>query len=213
MNGRMLGGKPIYVALAQRKEVRMAPVRRMALTRTLRQVRRAQLEAQHAQRQNNMRMQQGNQAAVAGIYPGGAPMFYQQQRQGFVYPQQMGLPRPRWAPPAGGARPGYPQPYGVMPQQGQQMQNGNQQMQGNQQMGRGRGGRGGRQQVPGRQQPNGQMNQQQGRRGFKFAPTARNREQAQGQQGAPNGQQVPMAAQQPILVGARPCVLCMWYCC
>jgi polyadenylate-binding protein len=43
MNGRMIGSKPIYVALAQRKEVR-----------------RSQLEAQMAQR-NQMRMQQVSQ--------------------------------------------------------------------------------------------------------------------------------------------------------
>jgi len=80
MNGRMIGTKPIYVALAQRKEVR-----------------RAQLEAQH--RQNGMRLQAG-----AGGMPGQyMPVFYPNvpQRQTFgVYPQQ-GFPvqRPRWATP------------------------------------------------------------------------------------------------------------------
>jgi len=110
MNGRMIGSKPIYVALAQRKEVR-----------------KSQLEAQLAQR-NHMRMQAG----VSGM-PGaptygmpGAPMFYPgpgsfiapNQR---VYPQQQMVPRPRWAaqppnqPPQG--FPGAPMaPYGQVPQ-------------------------------------------------------------------------------------------------
>jgi len=84
MNGRMLGSKPLYVALAQRKEVR-----------------RAQLEAQHA-RNKGIR---GGGAALAPAplpYAGAAPMFYPQPgnipQQGFVYPQQM-MPRNRWTPP------------------------------------------------------------------------------------------------------------------
>lgn len=89
MNGRMIGTKPIYVALAQRKDVR-----------------RAQLEAQH--RQNTMRIQAG-----AGMGPGQfmAPVFYPNVPQRpFVYSQQM-VPR-RWAqgvPPPPQPRPGnYP---------------------------------------------------------------------------------------------------------
>lgn len=55
MNGTMLNGKPIYVALAQRKDVR-----------------KAQLEQQHAQRaQSGIRMQPN----MGGMYPN-APMFY-----------------------------------------------------------------------------------------------------------------------------------------
>jgi len=54
MNGKMLVNKPIYVALAQRKEQR-----------------RAQLEAQHAQRANSIRMTQG----LAGPPMPGAPMY------------------------------------------------------------------------------------------------------------------------------------------
>jgi len=96
MNGRMIGTKPIYVALAQRKEVR-----------------RQQLEAQH--RQNGMRLQ------PAGGMPGQfmAPVFYPNvlpQRQGFVYPQPgFQAPRPRsWAPQPQSGR-GYPMPnnYGA----------------------------------------------------------------------------------------------------
>jgi len=78
MNGRMLNQKPLYVALAQRKEVR-----------------RAQLEAQYAQRAKvGMPMPQPH------VFPGGmpqvpggpGPMFYQggmPQQRNFVYPQQM----------------------------------------------------------------------------------------------------------------------------
>eukprot|EP01115_Flamella_aegyptia_P014168 TRINITY_DN7909_c0_g1_i2.p1 TRINITY_DN7909_c0_g1~~TRINITY_DN7909_c0_g1_i2.p1 ORF type:complete len:593 (-),score=280.43 TRINITY_DN7909_c0_g1_i2:87-1865(-) len=79
MNGKMIGSKPIYVALAQRKEQR-----------------RAQLEAQHAARATGIRLQQQAQAAGMTGNPlyatgvsGGAPMFYAQPvlgRGGFVYP-------------------------------------------------------------------------------------------------------------------------------
>jgi len=73
MNGKMLGNKPLYVALAQKKEFR-----------------KAQLEAQFNQRQNI--------GMVTPLYASGnaPPMFY--PPQGFVYPQQM-LTRGRWGPP------------------------------------------------------------------------------------------------------------------
>lgn len=76
MNGRMVNGKPLYVALAQRRDER-----------------RAQLEAQFAQRAQQMRMQAMAAAAAAaassgmGIYQQG-PLFYSQGG-------------PRFAPPAG----------------------------------------------------------------------------------------------------------------
>jgi polyadenylate-binding protein len=128
MNGRMLASKPIYVALAQPKEIR-----------------RAQLEASHSQRQQGMRMQQPMPMPLG--YPGGAPVFYPQPgmppaagRQ-FVYPQQM-MPGRRWTPqPAG--RPPYTMPnYNVAPGQRQPRPPGSQGS------GSGRGGRGG---VPGGQ--------------------------------------------------------------
>ncbi|KAI8607497.1 hypothetical protein BC830DRAFT_1046087, partial [Chytriomyces sp. MP71] len=99
MNGKLINGKPIYVALAQRKDVR-----------------RAQLSAQMQQRAQ-MRMQQ-----VPAGYPGG--MYYPpppngmmppQQRGGFFPPGQMGAPRPRWTPngPMGpGGFPQQPMPMG-----------------------------------------------------------------------------------------------------
>ncbi|KAF9958969.1 Protein phosphatase PP2A regulatory subunit B, partial [Mortierella alpina] len=83
MNGRMLGSKPIYVALAQRKEVRQS-----------------QLEAQMAQR-NQLRMQSMPSQPPTGVYPpqlyysgpGGFPV----QGRGMMYPSQSSLvPRPRW---------------------------------------------------------------------------------------------------------------------
>lgn len=119
MNGRMVANKPIYVAQAQRKEVR-----------------KAQLEAQHAARAN-LRMQPG-QAAMGGMappmgYPGAPPaVFYgqagmpPQAQRGFVYPQQMPGMR-RWQPnqpgaraPAGYQLPGYVMPVGQQqrPQRG-----------------------------------------------------------------------------------------------
>jgi polyadenylate-binding protein len=77
MNTKMVGTKPLYVALAQRKEVR-----------------RAQLEAQHAQRAKGMRV------LPPQVYPQGPPpVFYPQPNpaQGFVYQGQM--VRGRWAGP------------------------------------------------------------------------------------------------------------------
>ncbi|KAL2916976.1 Protein phosphatase PP2A regulatory subunit B [Polyrhizophydium stewartii] len=104
MNGRMIAGKPIYVALAQRKEVR-----------------RAQLAAQMQQRA--FRAQQQQQAMMPGGYPA-APIFYPPgavppQARGFYPPQAQMMGRPRWAapgqPPIPG-QPGFPQQPG-MPQQ------------------------------------------------------------------------------------------------
>jgi len=88
MNGRILGSKPLYVALAQRRDVR-----------------KAQLEAQHAQRAK----MKANAPMAGPMYPPGAPVFYPQpggipQPGGFVgYPQQM-IPRGNWRaqPQAGG---------------------------------------------------------------------------------------------------------------
>lgn len=92
MNGRMVNGKPLYVALAQRREER-----------------RAQLETQFAQRAQQMRMQAmaASNAAAAmgmGIYQQG-PLFY---------PPAAG-PGARFAPPTasfGVARPPMGAPYG-----------------------------------------------------------------------------------------------------
>jgi polyadenylate-binding protein len=102
MNGRMVGSKPIYVALAQRKEVR-----------------RSQLEIQMAQR-NQMRVM-GMGGGQPGYMPG-APMFYApppggfipQQGQRPVFPQGNMMPRPRWAQQG---FPPQPMPQGYPPMQ------------------------------------------------------------------------------------------------
>lgn len=81
MNGRIVGIKPLYVALAQRKEDR-----------------KAHLTSQYMQRIANMRMQQMGQ-----IFPtGGAGGYFlptlQPQPQRFYGPTQMAQirPQPRW---------------------------------------------------------------------------------------------------------------------
>ncbi|PWN93014.1 polyadenylate binding protein [Acaromyces ingoldii] len=99
MNGKMMDNKPLYVALAQRKDVR-----------------RQQLEAQIMQR-NQLRLQQ--QAAAAGGLAGypGQPMYYPQP--GFPgQPGVSGMQRPRYAP-AGMMPQGMPMagPYGQPPSQ------------------------------------------------------------------------------------------------
>lgn len=125
MNGKMIGQKPLFVTLAQRKELR-----------------KQQLEAQVAQR-TQIRNQQMAAAGIPGVpygaMPGGAPMYYGQpgafpgapQGRGgpMMYPQGgpgMMMPRARYAPP--GQMPGGPMPYGPMggypgyPQQGMPQQ-------------------------------------------------------------------------------------------
>jgi len=102
LNGRMVGAKPIYVALAQRKDAR-----------------RAQLEAQMAQRQaqtmRHMQRLDMPPGAPPGMYPPG--MMYPQPgmqmghpRQ--MYPQQMMQQRPGWRP--GGPRPPFNQHQQMM---------------------------------------------------------------------------------------------------
>merc|ERR1711964_616682 len=103
MNQRMVNNKPLYVALAQRKDVR-----------------KSQLEAS-IQARNQIRMQQA--AAAAGMPqqymqapmfypPGQQPGFIPQAGRGMAYPPQAGMPIP-----AQGGRPGQ-FPGGFPPQQG-----------------------------------------------------------------------------------------------
>ncbi|EQC36432.1 hypothetical protein SDRG_05889 [Saprolegnia diclina VS20] len=151
MNGKLVSGKPIYVALAQRKEVR-----------------RAQLEAQHAQqRASGMVVGRGMPMQQPPMY-GAAPMFYAQpnqmppqSRQGFVYPQQM---MPRGGMPRGPMpyrQPGAPGPAGYgMPQYGMPMQ-------GQPRQPRGRRPQG---QVP----PQMQGQPRNNRNNFKYTANARN---------------------------------------
>jgi len=104
MNGKIVGSKPLYVALAQRKELR-----------------RAQLEAQFSQRN---KMIPGPRGMPMPMYPNGAPLFYPQPpgQPGFVYPQMVPAARGgRFPPPYGGAMP--PGNYVMMqPQGGRGMQ-------------------------------------------------------------------------------------------
>lgn len=108
MNNKMIGSKPLYVSLAQRKDVR-----------------RQQLESQIAQR-NQLRMQQA--AAMPGGYLNG-PMYYPPGPGGFP-PQSRGMMGPYGGPQPGmlPQRPRYapngqqvggmplPAPYGNAPQ-------------------------------------------------------------------------------------------------
>ncbi|KAJ5142708.1 uncharacterized protein N7515_001495 [Penicillium bovifimosum] len=97
MNQRMVNGKPLYVALAQRKDVR-----------------RSQLEAS-IQARNTIRQQQA--AAAAGMpQPYMQPaVFYGPGQQGFMPPAQRGgmpfAPQPGMMPGMPGGRPQYPGPF------------------------------------------------------------------------------------------------------
>jgi len=87
MNGKIVGAKPLYVALAQRKELR-----------------KAQLEAQFAQRAKMA----GPRIPGPAMYNGQSPMFYAGPpgQPGFVYPQM--VPRGRFPPgPYGQPMPNY----------------------------------------------------------------------------------------------------------
>ncbi|ORY42976.1 hypothetical protein BCR35DRAFT_285435 [Leucosporidium creatinivorum] len=111
LNGKMIGSKPLYVSLAQRKDVR-----------------KQQLEAQVAQR-NQIRSQQIQAAGIPSIppYMPGAPMYYPGPQgypapggargpMGFGGPGQM--PRPRYyAPPNMPGMPPMGAPYGQVPPQ------------------------------------------------------------------------------------------------
>merc|ERR1712216_1037184 len=182
MNGKIIGGKPIYVALAQRKEQR-----------------RAQLEAQMAQRVQQSRMQNAGPGGMPGMYPPQGPaVFYpMQQGGGRGGGQQMAYYQPQMGGQMGGQRrfpqqpgakggqqgyPGNPQGYMVQNQGGAPRQN----RQGRQ------GGRGGQKGGKG-EQGKGQQGQQGGKgqqgRGPQF------------QQGSRNVPPAPAPAQQPTASG------------
>jgi polyadenylate-binding protein len=94
MNGRILGNKPLYVALAQRKEVR-----------------RAQLVALYAQRQKGVSLSMPQQHVFAGAMPQPGAALYQRQPN-FMYPQPMMAP----SGGAGGQFGGMPiRPFRLMP--------------------------------------------------------------------------------------------------
>lgn len=153
MNGKILGNKPIFVALAQRRDVR-----------------RAQLEAQHAQRAGPGQVMGRGPMGPMG-YPN-MPM-YRPGPGGSMQPAYPMMPQMMAGPGRGGipGRGGYPmmqqpRPYPNMAYQGmgQQVGRGGGRMQGGR--GRGRGMQGGR----GSPQNNGRGGQQ----GIKFNQQARN---------------------------------------
>jgi len=193
MNGKLIANKPIFVALAQRREVR-----------------RAQLEAQHANRQSGPGgpgqpgMMRGPMGGPMG-YPG-MPM-YMPQRPGPggmqpAYP--MGMPQMMGPGGRGGGqrpgvypmmgqqgRGGYPMPYGNMMAQQQGRGRG-----GPMPGGRGPGGRGRGGPMPGRGPPG---NQQQ----IKFNQQARNAGSMPPPGGAPPAQpQQPMSAPEGALTAS-----------
>ncbi|KAH9996795.1 polyadenylate binding protein [Russula vinacea] len=94
MNNKIIGTKPLYVSLAQRREVR-----------------RQQLESQIAQR-DQIRLQQAAAAGIPGGYINGPPMFYPPPNAG-AYPPQGGRGI------IGYSQPSMPiHPYGQAPPQG-----------------------------------------------------------------------------------------------
>jgi polyadenylate-binding protein len=178
MNGKLIASKPIFVALAQRREVR-----------------RAQLEAQHANRPGGPGqpgMMRGPMGGPPMGYPGMAPMYMQRPGPGGamqpaypMMPQMMGAgrggPQQQQQQQRGGypmmgqqGRGGYPMPYGVMAGQPGRGGRGGPMP--------GRGGRGGRGPMP----PGGQPP-------IKFNQQARNAGGPPPMQNQPNAQQPPQA--------------------
>uniref|UniRef100_A0A6A7FVD6 Polyadenylate-binding protein n=1 Tax=Hirondellea gigas TaxID=1518452 RepID=A0A6A7FVD6_9CRUS len=168
MNTKLIGNKPLYVALAQRRELR-----------------RQQLEAQAQVNRNKM---------ATGLPPpqmyAGAPMFYQQPAgpqmprgtPGFMYPTQQMMGQQRWNPrqaqspqliampprPGVGVQPQMPNMY--LMQQLQQQGRGMGGMPGGQRGGRGRGNVG----KPAGGVPRQQMPPQAQQNRIKFSDNVRN---------------------------------------
>ena len=196
MNGHLLGNKPLYVALAQRKDER-----------------KNILEQQHVQRANPMRMPRGPDGGGQGgppVYPG-QPFFYSPHNmpprpggpQQYMYPQQMMMrPGPgNYAPMMGGGG-NMGGPYGAMQMGrgggGGRMQQGGK---GGGQMGGMRGGPGGKGGAG--QMPQGQRMQQVpgGPMGGPPRPGA-----PPGGPGGPKGARGPMPPGGPMpgMMGAPP---------
>jgi len=179
MNSKMIGGKPIYVALAQRKDVRRAQ---------LESFHRAQANLARAGFPPNSAMYAMNPTAVYYPPQGGMPRGGQGNYVG--YPQQM-MPRGRWSGPQGQPGGGMPQ-QGGMPRQGGAggqggynyvmppgQRRGGRQGRGGAQGGQGRpmqGQPGQQQQQQQQQQPGGFGQQDPAARGFKWTPDARNKD-------------------------------------
>jgi len=189
MNGKLILNKPIYVALAQRKEVRQA-----------------QLEAVHAQNRA-VGMARGMPMGQPPIYAAAGPMFYGQPNQGMPvrpgfgqYPHQMMGPHgagPRGPMPPrgpGGVPGGYQMPAYPMP-----MQQGRQPGGGRQRRGPNQGGR----MQP--QQPRGMGGSPQNRQGhFTYTRNARNQPDGMMQ---PPAQMAPAPPSKPELESLTPAAL------
>jgi polyadenylate-binding protein len=100
MNQRMVGGKPLYVALAQRKDVR-----------------KNQLEAS-IQARNTLRMQQAAAAAGMPQQYMQPPVFYAGQQPGFMPQGGRGMPFPQPGMGMPGVQGGRPGQFPGFPQQG-----------------------------------------------------------------------------------------------
>jgi polyadenylate-binding protein len=198
MNGKMLGSKPLYVALAQRKDQR-----------------RAQLEAQHAQRSHMPQPYRmggpggpNSMMPPGSMYPG-QPMYFSAGHHRGYYasgPQGAQHVRPRWGhqPGAPGVLPPGAMPYamsqypgngmgGPMPgapviPQGGQGNGGPQQPNGPQNVRSGGRGRGGHQ-MRGAGQHRMPRGQHANSHGFKYTANARNMQPGQHQQQNPMGMQ------------------------
>ncbi|CAM6125515.1 unnamed protein product [Calypogeia fissa] len=153
MNGRMVGSKPLYVALAQRKEERRA---------------RLQVgQAQFAQMRTPVGVGPAVPTSVPMYHPGvpgiGQQIFYGQPPPGLIPPQPAGFSYQQQMlagiRPGAGQMPNFYVP--VVPRQNQQ---------GGQRAGGRRGGGAPQQQ----QQPQQQMLPRGGNRGFRYTPNARN---------------------------------------
>jgi polyadenylate-binding protein len=198
MNGKLIANKPVFVALAQRREVR-----------------RAQLEAQHANRpgpggpgQPGV-MMRGPMGGPMGYPPGpGMPMYMQRPGPGGgmqpAYPQMM--PQMMGGPGRGGPPP-QQQQRGPYPMMGQQQGRGGYPMQYGGMPQQGRGGRGGPMQGRGGR-GRGPMQGGPGQQPIKFNQQARNAggpmSQPQPAQGAPQSAPQEGALTASALASASP---------
>uniref|UniRef100_A0A7S2SAR9 PABP n=1 Tax=Mucochytrium quahogii TaxID=96639 RepID=A0A7S2SAR9_9STRA len=188
MQGRMVLGKPIFVALAQRKENR-----------------RAHLEAQHTRtRGRGMPMQPGMypgqpvyMGGVPGAMPGGMPGVMPPQARGnYGYMPGIQMMMPRGVP--GRGMPGYPGQPGMPPggaggfPQGHPVQMQPQPMGVQMQQPRGQPGRGGRGGARGGRGGRGAGKPEEQGAGFKYNANVRNQPGAQQHPAQMGGQQMPM---------------------
>jgi polyadenylate-binding protein len=195
MNGKLINSKPIFVALAQRREVR-----------------RAQLEAQHANRAagpggpGQPGMMRGPMGGPMG-YPG-MPMYMQRPGPGGAMQPAYPMAMPQMMGGRGGPGPGGPRPGGAYPMMGQQQQHqgrGGYPMPYNGMPPQGRGGRGGPPGGRGGRGPAGRGGPMPGQgpagaQPIKFNQQARNAQGNMQSGGPPPPQQAPPA--QPTHEGA-----------